>query len=71
MQQPNAHTPQAVYEVYDIVEGPSWPQMEAQWAEEARQRSGTASPARGTRLVVIGRRLDKDALQRGLETCAA
>ncbi|KIY96934.1 COBW domain-containing protein 2 [Monoraphidium neglectum] len=34
----NAHMVQAVYEVYDIVEGPQWSRMEQQWAEDARLR---------------------------------
>ncbi|GBG00123.1 hypothetical protein Rsub_12734 [Raphidocelis subcapitata] len=95
-----AHMVQAVYEVYDVVEGPSWQRMEEQWAADAAlrprggssQKHGGGAPpgatgghggggggggaaegarARGTRLVVIGRRLDRGALQRGLEGCAA
>lgn len=92
---------QAVYEVYDIVEGPTWQRLEQQWSEEQQlireqqqqeeesesgqqqqqqqQRGATPgqratarpTPGRSTRLVVIGRHLDRAQLQRGLEACKA
>ncbi|KAI8470049.1 MAG: CobW/HypB/UreG, nucleotide-binding domain-containing protein [Monoraphidium minutum] len=79
----NAHMVQAVYEVYDVVAGPPWARLQEQWADEARDRAAqqqrqqqqeqqpVAAAGRATRLVVIGRRLDRAALQRGLEAAAA
>ena len=44
---------QGVHEIYDVVEGPEW-------------RPGEP---RGSKLVLIGRRLRRDALAAGLQAC--
>lgn len=47
------HVLQGVHEIYDVVEGPEW----------------AAAEQRGSKLVFIGRRLPREALQKGLEAC--
>ena len=46
---------QGVHEIYDVVEGPQWQPGEP----------------RGSKLVFIGRRLQRDALAAGLAACLA
>jgi G3E family GTPase len=55
------HMLQVVYELYDIVAGPSWQQQQ-------QQQQGGASAAAETRIVVIGRRLDRQQLQLQLDS---
>ncbi len=47
---------QAVHEVYDVTEGSSWP---------------SKGEATGSRIVVIGCRLDREALDAQLRQCVA
>lgn len=47
------HVLQAVHEVFDIVQGPKWPQ----------------GPTRETRIVIIGRHLHEHALTKSFATC--
>ncbi len=62
--EPRCHMLQAVYELYDIVAGPSWEQL-------AGEQEGAAGAAE-TRIVVIGRRLDRRQLQQQLDAaCGA
>ncbi len=63
------HMLQAVYELYDIVVGPEWGSVQQQGA--GGQAAGAAVQLE-TRIVVIGRRLDKVKLQAALDgVCAA
>jgi len=59
---PRMHLLQAVYETYDVVEGPAW-------GESTGGGGGAAAPL--SRLVVIGRRLRRAALQAALDACVA
>ena len=52
---PSCHVLQAVQELYDIVEGPKW----------------DVAAHDHSRVVVIGRSLNRDALQQGFECCQA
>lgn len=63
------HMLQAVYELYDIVVGPEWGSVQQQGA--GGQAAGAAVQPE-TRIVVIGRRLDKAKLQAVLDgVCAS
>jgi G3E family GTPase len=68
-----AHMFQAVYDLYDIVPGADWQQL-----QQHMPASATAGAAAGqdsgtplTRLVLIGRYLDQQLLQQQLEQCCA
>lgn len=69
---------QAVYDLYDIVAGPAWPSAASATPSagsggggEATQDAGSAeATAPASRIVVIGRYLDRQALQSGLDACA-
>ncbi|KAF6255739.1 CobW/HypB/UreG, nucleotide-binding domain-containing protein [Scenedesmus sp. NREL 46B-D3] len=68
-----AHMFQAVYDLYDIVPGADWQQLQQHMpaSATAAAAAGQGSDAPLTRLVLIGRYLDQQLLQQQLEQCCA
>jgi hypothetical protein len=67
---------QAVYDLYDIVPGPQWPTTTAAGSSAPPAGGGAGEAGAGearrvSRVVVIGRHLDRALLQAGLEAAAA
>lgn len=62
------HLFQAVYDLYDIAPGATWQQFQQQ---QQQQQGSEGAANRLSRLVLIGRGLDQQALQAAFEQCCS